>query len=128
VTREEAMTATVDELRDWLAVDDGWNRWRVATTVDGVTTLGRDTWHAPNQEGKTTINFGPHPHPPTRDGAAAAMPEGWRWIRGGNRWSGIHPGSVVHWKDAHIPDTGDEIADRYRLAVLCRLAEREAAK
>jgi len=25
VTREQAMTATVDELRDWLAVDDGWH-------------------------------------------------------------------------------------------------------
>lgn len=121
MTREEAMTATVDELRDWLAVDDGWNRWQVATTVDGVTTLGRDTWHAPNQEGKNTIVFGPHPHPATRDGAAAAMPDGWDWWKVTAEWAA----QASHAPMIRTPDTGDEIADRYRLAVLCRLAERE---
>lgn len=102
-------TMTLDEVRDELARMDGWNK---RPSNNGIL------WYANN--GAWTYF---HPHPATLDGAAAALPEGWSWIRGGNRWSGIHPGSVFSWKDTRVPDTGDELLDRYRLALSCRLAE-----
>jgi len=130
------MTATVDELRDWLAVDDGWTK-RKAT--------GHPIMHPfpPNDykwfwDFKGTMGIWEHPHHHTRDGAADAMPDGWYWIRDGAatshrpdglllRWVACERGAN-NWRVVEVPDTGDEIADRYRLAVLCRLAEREAAK
>lgn len=114
MTREQAMTATVDELRDWLAVDDGWEPY---TASNDVTV-----WH----RGEVTVNYevSPHPHPPTLDGAAAAMPKGWDWWKVTAEWAA----QAAHTPMIRIPDTGDEIADRYRLAVLCRLAEREVLK
>ena len=125
MTREQAMTATVDELRDWLAVDDGWTK-RKAT--------GHPIMHPfpPNDykwfwDFKGTMGIWEHPHHHTRDGAADAMPDGLEWGRYPSlfqSWVAFRPGRP----DVEVPDTGDEIADRYRLAVLCRLAEREAAK
>lgn len=147
MTREEAMMATVDELRDWLAGEDGWHKpgtpmpltggWCVATAERQSFVYGH-WWKAfpPHVVGErqstTLMRVYNHPHPPTRDGAAAAMPEGWAWSRllGFREWYGAKPdasGRIAGW-GVTIPDTGDEIADRYRLAVLCRLAEREAAK
>lgn len=65
-----------------------------------------------------------HPIPLTLDGAAAAMPQGWRWVRK------MHEGQLVwdgykmnHSLIIFVDDTGDEIADRLALAVKCWEAE-----
>ena len=111
-------TATLDEIRDWFAKRDGWLR-----DPNG-------TW---SREGK----FWPeayHPYPPTLDGAAKALPEGWWWTREGAsashrkdglllKWSACQCGADK-WGIVETPDTGNEIADRYRLAVKVRLAGR----
>jgi hypothetical protein len=67
-----------------------------------------------------------HPCPPTLDGAAAAAPKGWSWRREYDpgedevQWAGFGPrGQMVI-----VPDTGDEIHDRYALARACLMAER----
>jgi hypothetical protein len=47
------------------------------------------------------------------------MPEGWLWCKGGvpSQWNAAKSGDC--WVDGvYVPDTGDEIADRYRLARL----------
>jgi len=124
-------TMTLDEVRDALAVMDGYNKWNVATTVDGVTNIGRETWHAPNQEGKTTINFGPHPYPATLDGAASALPKGWTWskyVDDRENEDGWYAWRKTYRGVGHYPITGNEILDRYRLALACRIAEMGDAK
>lgn len=111
-------TMTLDELRDWCAVDDGWefrssfgNHWWVRVADGGMDETSEH-----------------HPYPATIDGAARALPEGWWWSRceteeHGKWWyAGRHKG----FASVDIPDTGDEILDRYRLAVACRMAMKGA--
>ena len=97
-------TATLDELRNWLAEDDGWQLHE-----DGL-------WYIPGE-----FPAKDHPYPPTLDGAAKALPEGWKWSRDYGEcwraWVGLEP-------YVEVPDTKSEIADRYRLAVMTRLAGR----
>ena len=124
VTEEQAKTATLDELRDWLAGEDGWKHVLRHTHASG---LGQMWWQRDN--GDESFD---HPHPPTLDGAAAALPEGWDWSRllGFREWYAAQPdanGRITGW-GVTIPDTGNEIAARYRLAVLCRLAEKAVEK
>lgn len=112
-------TATLDELRDWLATDSGYKK----LTMDG--------WLHPQQY---PIVVAGHPYPRTLDGAASAMPEGWWWQRDQGtepnpqglllKWVACQIGSD-RWKIVETRDTGDEITDRYRLAALCRIAEKE---
>ena len=110
-------TATLDELRNWLAEDDGWQLHE-----DGL-------WYIPGE-----FPAKDHPYPPTLDGAAKALPEGWWWTREGAsashrkdglllKWSACQCGADK-WGIVETPDTGNEIADRYRLAVKVRLAGR----
>ena len=113
MTPTEAMTT--DQHRDWCAADDGWRR------IAEDTETGRWRWQKHLRTGDVDKREG-HPYPPTRDGAAKAMPEGWKWSRDtGDNWR-----AWIGWETSvETPDTGDEIADRYRLAVACRLAERD---
>ena len=107
---------TLDAVRDWLAKDDGWyftgkirKRW--------FSPNIRDAWHG------TSI----HPHPPTLDGAAAALPEGWGWNRtthDGENWSAFSAGHHL----IVLKDTGNEIEDRYRLAKAARIATKGAGR
>lgn len=122
VTPTEAGSLTLDQRRDWCAEDDGWLR------IDQAERISHDEWW------KWTINAAHggktwcmHPHPPTLDGAAKAMPEGWTWDRYRGRWSG-YKRIYGLLRIVRTPDTGDEIADRYLLAVLCRMAMRGAWK
>lgn len=102
---------SLDQCRDWLAREDGY-----------VPILTGDGGAYP-----------PHPYPPTLDGAAGAMPEGWTWAKGYTVSVGMGaPPSGVAWSAKFVGDyarlsasvwsTGNEILDRYRLAVACRMA------
>lgn len=125
----DPQTMTTDEIRDALAEMDGW-KCRSA--------VGNHWWERPNPIGMNIHRRDGHPHPPTRDGAAKAMPEGWEWDRFDDvdhtkgdtlafciRWSArlrIDHSHIRHY--VSVIDTGDEIRDRYCLAYLCRLAEK----
>ena len=96
-------TATLDAIRDWFAKRDGWqfqyNSW----------------WHP-------TIMASVHPYPPTRDGAAAAMPSGWDWWREPCRINSSQWVAYTNNNAVRVPDTNNEIDDRYRLAALAAMA------
>lgn len=135
MTEEQAKTATLDELRDWLAGDDGWEKF-TDHDYHGGNKVDIAAWRK-HQPQLAIINFGSpwrvlwvHPHPPTLDGAAAALPEGWDWSRANGVWHGWHEActKACGCVEPSTEDTGDEIADRYRLAVLCRLAEKAVSK
>jgi hypothetical protein len=108
-------TATLTEIRDWLARS---RKYTEHCRQDGYNSA----WYW-MKDGEEV----PHPFPPTLDGAASAMPEGWWWSR-------MVQIDLTHWWFAQdvnhrntqfTPDTGDEITDRYRLAALCVQAEKE---
>lgn len=120
-------TASLDELRDWLA------------RCDHLKDLGKPLSEMPWAEQHWDYDncrwadaHKVHSHPPTLDGAAAAMPEGCTWTR---ERSGIY--SSLFWKvtsdtgifdPIRLPDTGDRITDEYRLACLARVAMKEDSK
>lgn len=110
---------TLDEVRDALAGADGWNTYNEGVPDDGARHVSwwRYTLDAVHG-GRTWCKS--HPHPATLDGAAAALPEGWTWWKVTAEWAA----QAAHSPMIYIPDTGDEIADRYRLALACRLAEK----
>ena len=120
MNRDQALTATLDELRDALAEMDGWKFDPPEPCVPG----GWWRWNAhPTLKSRTWCKS--HPHPPTLDGADAAVPEGWTWARyprGSDAawmWVGVHGETGRH---IEVPDTGDKIADLYALALACRKA------
>lgn len=95
-------TMTVDECRDWLARDDGWefkhNSW----------------WHP-------TIMALYHPYPATLDSATSAMPkEFWYkvFVNPNGRVDAIAQRGFMTIDVAATT----ELEARYRLAVKCRLA------
>lgn len=93
----------LDSVRDEVARLSGWTEGRVGSWGK----FPRPAY----------VDF--HPCPPTLDGAANAMPEGWLWRKCGvpSQWNAAKSGDC--WVDGvYVPDTGDEIADRYRLALL----------
>ena len=119
-------TATLDELRDWLATEDGWS----------LRKYGRgQMWYPKGWPDCHELLHNEHPISPTLDGAASAMPEGWWWQRDLGtepnpqglllKWVACQIGSD-RWKIVETRDTGDEITDRYRLAALCVMAEKES--
>jgi len=120
MTPTEAEAMTTDQHRDWCAVDDGWQK----ESVEDLADPSWWRWNAhPTLKSRTWCKG--HPHPPTRDGAADALPAGWTWRRYGSEgWRAFTTDGPL--LQAKTPDTGDEIADRFRLAVACRLAMREA--
>lgn len=102
-------TATLDEIRDWFAERDGW-------TLEPVTQC---FWEKVEKDG--SIRFGPHPYPPTRDGAASAMPSGYRLTLGeySDGWyASARHNSVPGKSIVKAEQEADEITARYRLAAL----------
>lgn len=138
-------TATLDELRDWLAGEDGWIK--PGTPIEDLDWKPRlGSWVRPRGDGEyESLGYDRrephmpvpvHPHPPTRDGAAAALPEGMRaerrYCEHMSRWTWAvleqMPSDVWLYRVSWVPDTGDEITDRYRLACLARVAMKEDSK
>ena len=109
---------TSQATRDALAAMDGWKHVLRHTHASG---LGQMWWKRDN--GDESFD---HPHPPTLDGADAAMPCGWEWQRYlsmvGRRWVCTHTETGRH---IDVPDTGDKIADLYALGLACRKAMEE---
>ena len=123
-------TATQQELRDWLAEQDGWAK--VKDVHGGNAWRKRSLLHDP------CSNWS-HPYPRTIDGAAAALPEGCSWwvdcrlvqTANGSEWAWlwkvrIQVGNGVKYVECIRTD--DEITDRYRLACLARVAMKEDSK
>lgn len=110
---------TLDELRDWHAEQAGWKN------------QGRCKWYNSRKDGIAATIYD-HPFPPTLDGAASAMPEGWWWTRDGGptpnpqglllKWSAMQIGAN-RWGVVTVPDTGNEVYDRYLLAQRAHEAE-----
>ena len=109
---------THDETRAELAKMDGWTFEPPEPCVPG------GWWRLDN---KSLVNGRAwrkdHPHPPTLDGANAAVPEGWTWNRWGCLYRGYHDGAVVKVSDH---GRGHEMADLYSLALACRRAMEAA--
>lgn len=108
----------LDSVRDEVAKMNGWNRCGAAWIKETAAPPGRRAGVIRPPDN--------HPFPATRDGAASAMPEGWLWRKCGvpSQWNAAKSGDC--WVDGVcVLDTGDEIADRYRLA---RLALRRDGK
>lgn len=117
---------TTDQIRDELAAKAGW--------VPPAATNPSGPWSKVETRGGYEVTrFGPHPMPPTLDGANAAVPEGWYWIRDGAatshrpdglllRWVACERGAN-NWRVVEVPDTGDPVHDLYQLALACVRAE-----
>jgi hypothetical protein len=104
---------TLDELRDWFAARDGW-------TNDAVPDATGDwEWQKTLRTGDVDKREN-HPYPATLDAAAGAMPEQWVWYKTYAEYSGVynsvHPRGLGEAITAEVPDTRDEIHDRYLLA------------
>ena len=103
---------TTDDLRDELAREMGW---KMHYDKDG------DYW-----TDYANRTYTRHPIPATRDGAAAAMPEGVSWCK--YKAMGKTPCPTYRAYDnknrmvAIVEDTGDEIHDRLALALAARRA------
>jgi len=106
---------TTDEIRNWLAEDDG--------LVDRSAVVGNG--EKPWWNTRTGAVQWAHPFPPTLDGAAKALPEGVYWTRNGEGWFTYINNTFTPL--ATTADTGDEIHDRYRLAMEARKAMKGAA-
>lgn len=117
-------TMTLDEVRDELARRDGWvlHKWHPTYDAEsGITIFGR-AWKRDGSDEPFD-----HPHPATLDGAAAALLTEYVWGRyiddretenGWYAWKRAYYNSSLH-----MHNTDDEILDRYRLALACRIAE-----
>lgn len=101
-------TATNEELRDWLARDMGWT----------FRSACGNHWWEQSEGDPGTEN---HPIPNTLDAAAAAMPEGWDWWKSSSEYLAQAAGTDF----VRVRSTGDEITDRFRLAVLCHMAGKK---
>ncbi len=118
-----AQTMTCNELRDWLANDDGWERWQ--TVPDGNNFA---SWYWERSEKEKVRKMGwTHPFPHTIDAAASAMPSGWNITLSngeefGKYWSAVKDDSG---HEIRVYCTTDEITERFRLAVLARLYDKQ---
>ena len=127
MTKFDPHTATQQELRDWLAEQDGWAK--VKDVYGGDAWRKRSLLHDPHSNWS-------HPYPRTLDGAAAALPEGMRaerrYCEHMSRWTWAvleqMPSDVWLYRVSWVPDTGDRITDEYRLACLARVAMKEKAQ
>lgn len=108
-------TMTCEECRDELARMDGWHK-----TLRHRHASGVEQWCWERDGGDESFA---HPHPPTLDGAAKALPEGW-YVRNLNHFQDGWD-AAAHSKDAKIEQVRfapDELTARYRLALACVLA------
>lgn len=124
---------TLDECRDWLAEQDGWH-WLAGVEGDPVwcNVEALKTWD-PAQVNHPEGSQYEHPFPATLDGAAGALPEAWFTIEQTRFYddddsldwavAATRPGLVGRY--CVRAWATDEITARYRLAVACRLADRE---
>lgn len=106
-------TATLAQLRDWLAERKGWKY---------IPHFGQA---GPVWEHAETHRLAMHPFPATLDAAAEAMPEGWRLAyisHHGESWAA----TATTKKDFRSGEADTEILARFRLAMLCILAEESA--
>ena len=139
MTPQQAASLTTDQLRDWCAEDDGWTltpmgarRQIVHPDPTATYTYTASVPCGPYRWLRDGVVHKDHPHPPTIDGAAAALSEGWTWKRytdtdDGEVWAAWRTVGEGIWVDeVNVPDTGDELRDRWLLAVLCRLAAKES--
>lgn len=115
-------TATVAEMRDWLAERAGWERY--------VASNGLIVWHTGSPASNDYFQHHSHPIPATLDAAAEAMPKGWEWEMHNRNVGGLVTIRAIpptgYWDNA-IHASGDtELHARFRLAALCILAEESA--
>jgi len=116
-------TMTCDECRDELARRDGWT-FEPACWDGARGVVLPERWY---KNGRSHPDG--HPHPPTLDGANAAVPKGWNWYRqiGPQNvfWEGRND-TYHHILRSHlrilVPDTGNPMDDLYALALACRRA------
>lgn len=111
-------TASVDQMRDWCAREDGW-------TFEPTERGDALVWARTDANGNKSWCDG-HPHDTGLDGADKAMPEGWTWTRSNGYWH-AYP-SPVSSSRITICDTGDKARDLWRLVALCRLAAKEKTR
>jgi hypothetical protein len=104
---------TLTEIRDELARLAGWHRHEV-----------HGNWVKPDRRPWTEASDN-HPIPATLE-EAAKLPDGWSWWR--HHWQGR---TVWHGCDGRpfasspfVPDTGNELYDRFALRLACERAER----
>jgi len=126
---------TAQATRDALAEMDGW---RIDTPTD--RTHPAAIWWRWNDAHmlKSRTWCRTHPHPPTLNGADAAVPEGWTWCREACKasprhgWYAFHApnGTRAVFREVTVPCTGEtlehKIADLYALALACRRAMEES--
>jgi hypothetical protein len=117
-------TMTLDEIRDWAARRHGWD-----TGIDGESNIYY-WWKAPFLVDTATHH---HPIPPTLDAIAGLMPSGWKtfrvWKGQAGEWRAyVRRGTGDDWDRVTTIDTGNELLDRARLAMLATLAEDKATK
>jgi hypothetical protein len=113
-----ANTMTLSECRDWLAREDGWKLEAYGT--------GHIWYPKGYPDCRTAIRGAEdHPYPPTLDGAAGALPADLRVVISRDKLSwGCQ--AWGRWVSVMVTGAPDEITARYRLAVSCRLASKEA--
>ena len=117
---------TAQATRDALAEMDGWKY--APAQVDGLGANAHYWWRwtiSSEHGGRTYAST--HPHPPTLDGADAAVPEGYEWERTPFEWLAWKHGSRVDGPAAKVDDTGDKIADLSALGLACRRAMEHKA-
>jgi hypothetical protein len=116
-------TMTLAEMADWCMHDDGWRH----KPAGGNSYKGLETWNRFEGERHVAETY-VHPFSPTLDGAASALPEGWKLF------ALEDVGPISGWSSSAVRHTGktrqvfahgkDEITTRYRLAVKARLAAK----
>ena len=123
------------KLRDWHAREAGWLPPGTELVRRDGTTFSVAAWTRRQRDGQYEHNgyddggtrskqvvVPVHPYPPTRDGAASAMPDGCSvqvsFFRTLGEWS-----CVVRWNGKRLCATGDsEILVRYEAAKLAKEA------
>jgi hypothetical protein len=106
---------TLEAICDELATMDGWRKELRHVHADGKKQY---VWIKDN--GEETFD---HPYPATRDGAADALPDGWKWEKASSVWLSTWVTWIKGEPYIEVPDTGDEIFDRYLLAYKVRKAQ-----
>jgi hypothetical protein len=125
-------TMDLTQIRDWAARRQGWTETTPAMCDDQPVPLGAQ-WHQPTRSGSPgSLTWCIHPIPSTLDAIAGLMPPDWIWEKTralmGERasWRATHPKYHYYLAEhlrVSILDTGNELLDRARLAMLATLAE-----
>ena len=110
-------TMTLAQLCDWHAERAGWKY--EPEQADGMGDTRPYWWKytiSPEHGGRTYSQT--HPFPPTRDGAASAMPEGWIVECNRMHWyaTPVRFEAPIYTRTLKVDRTNDEPRDRYLLA------------